>query len=113
MNYKISWTSRAYSDFSQIVQFIKETWGKQSAENFAAKIDVIVNLLSKFPFIGKIIFLQKHIRSFVISKQTTLVYRIKGEKIIILNLFDNRQSPDKLRVNESISSYSNQLSPQF
>ncbi|MCL5028945.1 MAG: type II toxin-antitoxin system RelE/ParE family toxin [Bacteroidetes bacterium] len=105
MSYKIFWTSHAYSDFSQIVRFIKETWGKKSAEEFIDQIDAIVNLLSNFPFIGKIIYLQKHIRSFVISKQTTLIYRIKDEKITILNLFDNRQSPDKLKVNENVGKY--------
>ena len=113
MSYKIFWTTQAYSDFSKIVQFINETWGKKPAEDFIAQVDVIVKLLSKFPFIGKVIYLQKHIRSFVISKQTTLIYRIKGEKIIILNLFDNRQNPDKLTVNEEISTYPDQLSPQF
>ena len=105
MSYKIFWTSQAYLDFSQIVRFIKETWGKKSAEEFIVQIDEIVSLLSKFPFIGKIIYLQKHIRAFVISKQTALIYRIKNEKITILNLFDNRQSPDKLKVNENVSGY--------
>ncbi len=113
MSYKVFWTSQAYSDFSKIVQFINETWGEKSAEDFIAQIDLIVELLSKNPFIGKVIYLKRHIRSFVISKQTSLIYRIKGEKIIILNLFDNRQSPGKLTVNEKISGYPNLLSPQF
>ncbi len=106
MSYKIFWTSQAYSDFFQIVRFIKEAWGKKSAEEFIIQIDEIVKILSKFPFVGKIIYLQKHIRSFVISKQTTLIYRIKDEKITILNLFDNRQSLDKLKVKENVSRYS-------
>ncbi len=64
MSYKIFWTSRAYSDFSRIIQFMKDTWGKKSAEEFISQIDLIIKLLSKFPFIGKIIYMQKHIRSF-------------------------------------------------
>ena len=112
MNYKIFWTSKAYSDFSKIVQFISEAWGKKSAEDFISQIDLILKMLSGFPFMGEIIYLQKHIRSFVISKQTTLIYRIKDEKIVILNLFDNRQNPNRLIVNENISNYRKSTSSQ-
>ena len=35
------------------------------------------------------------IRGFVISRHNTVLYRIKGETIIILRLFDNRQNPKR------------------
>lgn len=90
---------------SQIAIFIKERWRKVSVEDFINRIDTVINFLSIFSKLGKIIHLQKQIRAFVISKQTTLIYRIKSESIIILNLFDNRQDPDKLKVNENITTY--------
>ena len=105
MSYKIRWTVNAYSDFSQIVLYIKEKWGNKSAEDFINRIDTIANIISVFPQLGKIIHPQKQIRALVISKQTTLVYRVKSDSIILLNLFDNRQEPDKLKVNEGVSSY--------
>ena len=105
MNYKVSWTTIACSDFSQIVQYIKETWGKTSAEDFIKQVDSVINILSIYPRLGKIIHQQKQIRALVISKQISLIYRIKSGTIIILNLFDNRQEPDKLKVNESIGKY--------
>lgn len=105
MNYKIRWTVNAYSDFSQTVLFIKEEWGKKSSEDFIDRVDTVINILSIFPQLGKVIHPQKQIRALVISKQTTIVYRIKSDRIIILNLFDNRQDPDKLKVNEKISAY--------
>jgi plasmid stabilization system protein ParE len=105
MNYKVNWTTIAYSDFSQIVQYIRETWGKTSAEDFIKQVDSVINILSIYPQLGKIIHQQKQIRALVISKQISLIYRIKSDRIIILNLFDNRQKPDKLKVNESTSKY--------
>lgn len=105
MSYKVSWTSTALSDFSQIVGYIKETWGKSSAENFIDQVDSVINILSIYPHLGKVIYAQKQIRGIVISKQTTLIYRVKSSSVIILNIFDNRQAPDKLSVNESIGSY--------
>lgn len=103
MNYRIQWTTNAYLDFSQIVNFIKESWGKRSAEDFINNVDAIMSLLIIFPQLGKILHPSKQIRALIISKQTTVVYRIKDYAIIILNFFDNRQDPDKLIVNESTS----------
>lgn len=105
MNYKVNWTTIAHSDFSQIVQYIRETWGKTSAEDFIKQVDSVINILSIYPQLGKIIHAQKQIRALVISKQISLIYRIKSDSIIILNLFDNRQEPDRLKVNESIGKY--------
>ena len=105
MNYKIHWTANAYSDFSQTVLFIKERWGRETATDFINRVDTVINVISIFPQLGKIIHPPKQIRALIFSKQTTLVYRIKSDSIIILNLFDNRQDPDKLKVNEKISTY--------
>jgi plasmid stabilization system protein ParE len=105
MNYKVNWSTIAYSDFSQIVRYIRETWGKTSAEDFIKQVDSVINILSIYPQLGKIIHQQKQIRALVISKQISLNYRIKSGSIIILNLFDNRHEPDKLKVNESIDKY--------
>lgn len=38
---------------------------------------------------------EKAIRGFQFTKQTRIFYRIKGNQIIILTLFDVRQNPDK------------------
>lgn len=106
MKYRIRWTTEAYFDFSVITHFIKDSFGQTSADDFISKIDTVVNLLSIFPQLGKIIHTQKQVSAFVISKQTTVVYRIKLDSIIILNLFDNWQDPDMLRVNEAKTTYS-------
>ncbi len=108
MNYKIRWTSNFYSDFSQIVSFITERWGNKSAEDFINRVDIYINMLKLFPHLGKIIHYQRQIRALIISKQITIICRIKSDNIIILNLFDNRQDPDKFRVNKNVNaSYSN------
>jgi plasmid stabilization system protein ParE len=106
MKYRIRWTTEAYFDFSEFTHFIKDSFGQSSANDFISKIDTVVNLLSISPRLGKIIHTQKQIRAFVISKQITMVYRIKLDNILILNLFDSRQNPDMLKVNEAKTTYS-------
>lgn len=88
MNYKIRWSSSAYTDFYNIVFYIKESWGRKPAENFISHLEMTIKTISYFPKIGFLLNPKKEIRAFVISKQTKLIYRIKSGSIIILNLFD-------------------------
>jgi plasmid stabilization system protein ParE len=100
MKYKVRWTLNAYTDFSKIVQYINEKWGKNPADEFINKVDNIVWILSIFPQLGRIIYSEKQICSLVVSKQITIIYRIKSKEIHILNLFNSRQDPGKLVINE-------------
>ncbi len=77
--------------------------GKKISRRFYNRVDAVISFLGVFPQLGKIIQRQKQIRALIISKQTTIIYRVKSDLIIILNLFDNRQDPDKLTVNENIN----------
>ena len=105
MNYKVLWTKNAYSDFAGIVFFIKDTFGKKSAEDFVNHLDSVIKIISSFPQIGRIIHTEKQIRALLISKQVKLIYRLKSGTIIILNLFDTRQNPDKMQVKEKTIEY--------
>lgn len=70
-------------------------FGEKITGLYIKKIFELIKLLSKFPEIGTLENKEKSIRGFVIIKQLTIFYKIKKDKIIILDFFDNRQSPDK------------------
>jgi hypothetical protein len=59
------------------------------------KVYDFLDILIEFPEIGSIEHAEKNIRGFVIVKQLTLFYKITEDKIILLNFFDNRQSPER------------------
>ncbi len=84
------------------MNFIKKRWRRRSAEDFINRVDAVISFLGVFPQLGKTIQRQKQIRALIISKQTTIINRVKSDLIIILNLFD-RQDPDKWTVNENIN----------
>jgi len=56
-----------------------------------------IDILAEFPEIGTIEYKEKGIRGFTIVKQINVFYKIIGNKIIILDFFDNRQTPEKKR----------------
>ena len=95
MALKISWTKRADKKFDQIQKYLIKEWGENVARTFTVKVYDILDTLSEFPEIGTLENKEKGIRGFTIVKQVNLFYRIKGDKIILLTFFDNRQNPKK------------------
>ena len=90
---KVFLTRRAERNYETIREYIRNEWGPSVAESFEEKVDDLFNLLVTFPEMGPIE--KKDIRGFQISRQTRILYRIKGKRIIILALFDVRQDPRK------------------
>ena len=97
MALKIYWTKRADKKFDQILDYLLEEWGESVAKAFTRKVYDFLDILSEFPEIGTIENKEKGIRGFTIIRQVNLFYRISGNKVILLNFFDNRQHPRKKR----------------
>jgi len=91
----IKWTKRASRTFHKTVDYIEEEWSEGSARKFVRKVNDFLKLLKDYPKIGKVEFEEKGIRGFILSRQTTVLFRIKGDTIILLKFFDNRQNPKK------------------
>ena len=93
---RILWTKRAQKSFDQIVGFLQEEWSLNSAINFVQKTNNFIATLKEHPKIGRPEKVKKDLRSFVLTRQTTVFYRIKNnEVIILLKFFDTRQNPLK------------------
>lgn len=86
-------TRRAEKNYDTIKEHIKRKWGEKTADEFALKTDEFFNLLKAHPAIGQIE--KDEIRGFQLTPQTRILYRTKGDLMIILALFDVRQNPKK------------------
>lgn len=93
----IYWSKRANNKFDKIISYIDEEWGEVVARAFVKKVYDFLDILVEFPEIGSVEHAEREIRGFVIVKQLTLFYKIKEDKIILLNFFDNRQNPKRKR----------------
>lgn len=93
----IYWSKRADNKFDKIISYIDEEWGAVVARAFVKKVYDFLDILVEFPEIGSVEHAEREIRGFVIVKQLTLFYKIKEDKIILLNFFDNRQNPKRKR----------------
>ena len=92
---KIKWTKSASKSFDKTVSYLQQEWSEKTAEKFVQKVNTFLINLIHYPEIGKVEMEEKGIRGFVLSRHTTVLYRIKNNQIILLQFFDNRQHPDK------------------
>lgn len=94
---EILWTRQADRKFDKIIEYLLKEWNQKVTESFVKKVYDTFDTLAEFPYIGTIEHKEKGIRGFTIVKQINLFYKISDNKLIILNFFDNRQSPEKKR----------------
>lgn len=90
VKYSVEWSHRAFSDLTRIHDFIFERWGQIKAEEFIDLSIEFEKYICKYP--------QAYIKSRryrscylgLIHKNTTAVYKIVGNTINIVAVFDNR-----------------------
>lgn len=91
----IKWSKRADKKFDKILEYLLTKWGERVTRNFVKKVYDFLDILSEYPEIGSVENKEKGIRGFTLIKQINIFYRVKGETIILLDFFDNRQNPNK------------------
>lgn len=96
MAFKIIWTVKAQNDRVEILQYWVD---RNNSTLFAVKLNEIFNerveLLAQYPNLGKRTVI-KHIRAHIV-RDYFIFYKIIEKSIVIVSIFDVRQSPRKLR----------------
>ena len=95
MIYKVDWTFLAKTSYTEEIDFIYFKWNLKEVEKFEQLTNIEINRLSKNPKIGKF---ENNLYSLVISKQTTLFYRIMEEisSIELIFFWNNQKNPEEL-----------------
>ena len=92
---KIVWTETAELTYKAELDFILKKWNVKERNKFILLIDEVTQRLVEFPTIGR--YSDTGDIYLVISKQTTLIYRLLDDDILELLLFwNNKQNPDDL-----------------
>ena len=90
------WTKRVQRNFDDIASYLRSEWGERVEVEFIREARHTVALIQRFPHAGQVLEGSHGIRGLSIVRQVRLYYRIKGEVIIVLTLFDTRQDPKRL-----------------
>jgi plasmid stabilization system protein ParE len=95
--YKIIWSDEALKNLAGIIEYLEQRWTEREIRNFSRLLDRQINLIQANPELFPISSTSNGLRKAVLTKQTTIFYRIDDLKIKIVTLFDNRQNPNKMK----------------
>jgi hypothetical protein len=70
---------------------------KDQQDSLLKKVFMFLEILVDFPERGSIENKDRGIRGFTLTRQVNIFYSVSGEKIFLLDFFDNRQDPNKKR----------------
>jgi plasmid stabilization system protein ParE len=92
---EVKWSKKAKKSYKNILDYLTSAWSLRVAEDFDEKLDRKLLILKMFPHVGINSLTKKGYKRFVLSHHNSIIYRVKNNRIIILNVHDNRQNPRK------------------
>jgi plasmid stabilization system protein ParE len=92
--YSIHWSKLAEITFSEEVDFIFEKWNQKEVDKFGLLVQNCLQSISENPKIGKNES-ENQVYSFVISKQTTIYFKISEIelRIDLILFWNNKKNP--------------------
>lgn len=95
MAYTVVVTESFEKTVSGTYKWLSVKWSLQSAAKFAIKLQEAIDKIRQNPNAGRRSVAYQNIRSMFVTRYNRIYYRISGDFIELLELFETRQSPGK------------------
>ncbi len=93
---KVIWSVEAVENLERIIQYLQENWTEKEIKKFLKKLEKTISIIKKQPLsFPKSQYIEA--RKLVLSKQTTIFYKVYADAIYIVTIFDSRQNPENLK----------------
>ena len=97
MSRRIILSKRASKRLDKLLKYLETEWSLNVKNDFIKKFDKSIRQIQIYPNSCPKSDYIRSLHKCVLTKQTTIFYRIDKESITIVTLFDNRQDPNKLK----------------
>jgi len=94
----IQYPDKANKDLLALYLYLQQEWGIKTVDKLDKKIEKTLDLIAETPEMYPPSAYRNNTRRCVISKQTSIYYRIRPKAIEVLTIFDMRQHPSKLKL---------------
>src|SRR4051794_20929169 len=95
MAYQVIIKKRFTIKVQKVLEWLNKEWSAKVASEFLEKIDYRIELLARQPYSGAPSTKVKDIRGVLITRHNKMYYQVKGDKVIILNMYDTRINPKR------------------
>ncbi|RIJ50439.1 type II toxin-antitoxin system RelE/ParE family toxin [Maribellus luteus] len=96
MVYKLIWTKEAVDNLEKILSYLEEKWTERETQQFKKRLSKQLELILQFPEMFPVSTYNPKLRKAVLSKQTTLFYKLDGERLYLVSIFVNLQDIGKI-----------------
>ncbi len=97
MDFKIIWTNEAINNLEEILDYLHTNWSQREINHFKNILSKQISLIQQFPKMFPVSEYNKDLRKAVLSKQTTLFYKIQENKIYLIYLFINYKNIKRIQ----------------
>jgi plasmid stabilization system protein ParE len=100
MVFTVKWTTAASALVEEISKYLVETAGERTAIRIVDEITRRTRILSSQPTIGQrepLLEGKRYEYRRLLEGHYKIIYRVEGDTVHIVTVFDTRQNPDKLR----------------
>jgi plasmid stabilization system protein ParE len=96
MSLPVKWSPSSKEEFADLLNYVEVHFRLDAALALLDKTERAIDNISKQPELFPVSDKSPAIRKAVITKQTSLFYRIRPTEIQLLHFWDNRRNPDTL-----------------
>jgi len=97
MDFKLIWSQEAINNLEEILDYLITNWSQKEVIRFKKKLSRQIDLIIQFPNMFPVSVYNTELRKAVLSKQTTLFYKIKGNEIYLVYIFVNARDIKKIK----------------
>lgn len=86
----IVWSDIAFLSYTDIANYLTENQSLDAAINFDENVERLLDNLRSFKHFCPPYEQRPALRKFVVTRNTSLIYRVDGSKLHLVTFFDNR-----------------------
>ena len=92
MDYKLHWSDESLKNLEEILDYLSSRWTQKEIDRFKHKLSRQLGLIIQNPYMFPVSTYNPYLRKAVLSKQTTIFYKIEDFKVSIAYLHINRKN---------------------
>ena len=96
--YKLIWTEEALNGLKEIIDYLERKFSEKDVKKFVKKFDKQIEIIKSKPETFSFSPKSKTVRRAIVAKLTSIYYRIDGDVINLVTIYDNRKDPKNLRI---------------
>lgn len=100
---EVIWSAKAKITFFNVLDYLDKNWTKKEIIQFNMRTEMVLRAIKRNPGIFPFSLKHKEIRKAIVDKNNSFFYKVDSynNKIYLLTFFDNRQNPDRLKLDNS------------